>query len=231
MYESNTDINTVTGTSSQIKLAYDRMSRFYDVFAGKAEKKLSETGLRLLDIKPGDRVLEIGFGTGNGLVSIARQVGEAGKAYGLDISTGMLAVAQAKLDRRHLTTRVEFSTGDARQLRFSDGAFDTIFMSFTLELFNTAEIPVVLRECRRVLRHNGRVSVVGMSKKGKGMMLSLYEWAHRRFPTYIDCQPIRLTETLEASGFRVMESRIVKMWGLPVEIALAGAKENENIDF
>jgi hypothetical protein len=44
-------------------------------------------------------------------------------------------------------------------------------------------------------------------------MLSLYEWVHRRFPAYIDCQPIRLTETLEESGFQVIESKIVKIWG------------------
>jgi ubiquinone/menaquinone biosynthesis C-methylase UbiE len=221
MTESNAAINANTGNVAQTKSAYDRMSRFYDVFAGKAEKKLSETGLRLLDIQPGDRVIEIGFGTGNALVSIAHQSGETGKACGLDISTGMLAVALAKLHRPHLAERVAFSTGDARQLPYTDSAFDAIFMSFTLELFSTADIPVVLRECRRVLRPDGRIGVVAMSEKGKGLMLSLYEWAHRRFPKYIDCRPIRLTETLEESGFRVIENRIVKMWGLPVEIALA----------
>jgi hypothetical protein len=52
-----------------------------------------------------------------------------------------------------------------------------------------------------------------MSKKGKGVMLSLYEWAHHRLPKYIDCQPILLTETLEESGLRVIESKIVKIWG------------------
>jgi ubiquinone/menaquinone biosynthesis C-methylase UbiE len=219
--KSNNAINIKTGNVAQTKSAYDRMSRFYDVFAGKAEKKLSETGLRLLDIQPGERVLEIGFGTGNALVSIAIQAGQAGKACGLDISTGMQAVAQAKLNRYHLAERVAFSTGDARQLPFSDGAFNAIFMSFTLELFSTANISVVLNECRRVLRHNGRISVVAMSQKGNGRMLSLYEWAHRRFPQYIDCRPIRLTETLEESGFNIIESRIIKLWGLPVEIALA----------
>jgi demethylmenaquinone methyltransferase/2-methoxy-6-polyprenyl-1,4-benzoquinol methylase len=60
-----------------------------------------------------------------------------------------------------------------------------------------------------------------MSKKGNGMAITLYEWAHRILPKYVDCRPVFLTEILEASAFRIIESRILTMWGLPVEIVLA----------
>ena len=90
-----------------------------------------------------------------------------------------------------------------------------------IRLFDTPEIPVVLNECRRVLRKNGRICVVAVSKKGNGIAISLYEWVHRLCSKYIDCRPIFLTEELEDSGFQIIKSKIVKMWRLPVEIALA----------
>jgi demethylmenaquinone methyltransferase/2-methoxy-6-polyprenyl-1,4-benzoquinol methylase len=60
-----------------------------------------------------------------------------------------------------------------------------------------------------------------MSKKGSRMAITLYEWAHHILPKYIDCRPVFLTEILEAFAFRIIDSRIVTMWGLPVEIVLA----------
>ena len=67
----------------------------------------------------------------------------------------------------------------------------------------------------------GRICVVAMSKKGDDIAVSLYEWAHRLLPRYVDCRPIFLVEILEDSGFQILESMMVKMWRLPVEIALA----------
>ena len=97
-------------------------------------------------------------------------------------------------------------------------------MSFTLELFDTPEIPRVLAECQRVLRPGGRVVVVAVSKvanKGTpGLVLKAFEWTHRHFPNLMDCRPIFVSRALEAAGFRVAEKRIEHMW-VPVEIVMA----------
>ncbi len=91
-------------------------------------------------------------------------------------------------------------------------------MSFTLELFDTAEIPRVLMECRRVLKRGGRLVVVAVSKEGKeGLMVRAFEWTHRHFPNLMDCRPIFVRGALEAAELTVDDATIEHMW-VPDEI-------------
>lgn len=113
---------------------------------------------------------------------MAKKVGRTGKAYGIDISPGMLEITKKRLDRAGLVERVELCCGDAIKLPYEDNKFDAVFMSFTLELFDAPEIPKVLDEIKRVLKPNGRLSVVSMSKEnGESKLLKLYEWFHEKF--------------------------------------------------
>jgi demethylmenaquinone methyltransferase/2-methoxy-6-polyprenyl-1,4-benzoquinol methylase len=56
---------------------------------------------------PGERVLEIGYGTGHCLVQLAKPVGPEGKVFGIDLSEGMQAQARARLQKKHLVDRVD----------------------------------------------------------------------------------------------------------------------------
>jgi ubiquinone/menaquinone biosynthesis C-methylase UbiE len=216
------EISRVPRTKDEARAAYDKMSRWYDILAGSSEQKFVQLGLEKLAAAEGEVVLEIGFGTGHALVALAQAVGESGKVWGIDISEGMRNVAQEVVDKAGVAERVEMWIGDAAQLPFEDRFFDAIFMSFTLELFDTPEIPVVLAQCRRVLRSGGRLAVVAMSKRGEdGSILRLYEWAHEKMPKYVDCRPIYAQQSLEEAGFEVVEAAVKSMWGLPVEIVVA----------
>jgi ubiquinone/menaquinone biosynthesis C-methylase UbiE len=222
MSKDQSPISRVTRSKEEAKASYNRISRWYDVLAGPSEKKHREAALQMLGAKEGERILEIGFGTGHCLVALAQSVGHSGKVYGIDLSEGMLNIAQARVRQAGVSERVVLECGDAAELPFESGLFDAVFMSFTLELFDTPEIPTVLHEWRRVLRSGGRLCVIAMSKKGKaGTLMRLYEWTHRTFPNYVDCRPILVQEALEDAGFQVVEAQDRSMWGLRGELVLA----------
>lgn len=215
-------IRRVKRSKQAARTSYNRMSRWYDLIAGGAEKTLRHRGLEKLSAQPGERILEIGFGTGHCLVSLAKAVGPSGRVLGLDISEGMLAVARERLQREGLADRVELHLGDAADMNFPEpDNLDGISMSFTLELFDTPEIPLVLRECHRILKPGGRLVVVSMTKnEPPGLPVRIYEWFHDRLPEYADCRPIFARQALEECEFRIESVDRSSMWGLPVEIVL-----------
>lgn len=204
---------------------YNKIAKVYDLMSEKAERPMREKGLALLAPQPGEKVLEIGFGTGHVLVEIAEAVGPTGKVYGLDISDMMVAVAKDLLEREGLADRAELTRGDAEKLPFEDNFFDAMFMSFTLELFDTPELPKVLAEFKRVLKPGGRLGVVAVSREGKhGVMLNLYEWTHKHFPNLMDCRPIYVRRAFEAAGFTIKEAQVESMW-VPVELVVGVKKD------
>lgn len=207
---------------AQTKSNYDRLSRWYDLIAGSSEKKCRNAGLQKLAPRAGERILEIGPGTGHGLVALARATNPRGHVYGVDISSGMLTVAGSRIRQAGLADRVALIHGDAASLPFKAGAFDAVFVSFALELLGTPEIPKVLGECRRVLRSSGRLVVVSLLATPKRSLASrLYDWAHRQFPSLIDCRPIPVANMLSQARFDILDATAMSMWGLPVTIVLA----------
>jgi demethylmenaquinone methyltransferase/2-methoxy-6-polyprenyl-1,4-benzoquinol methylase len=95
-------------------------------------------------------------------------------------------------------------------------------MSFTLELFDTPDIPQVLRQCHRMLRPKGKLGLVTLVKTDQPNFAELlYEWFHARMPTAVDCRPIMAQQAIRETNFKFEQIISEKMWGLPVEIIIA----------
>jgi demethylmenaquinone methyltransferase/2-methoxy-6-polyprenyl-1,4-benzoquinol methylase len=219
--ESQEDMLRVLSLKEETRAFYNRLGKAYDLLADRSEQPIRRLALVKLNALPGEKVLEIGFGTGHCVVALAQRVGARGKVYGIDLSDEMLKIGRAKLQREGLAQRALLIRGDAVNLPYPASLLDAIFMSFTLELFDTPEIPKVLSECRRVLRPGGRIVVAGLSKEGEnGALTRLYEWTHQHFPNLVDCRPIFIRRALESAGFRIENVEHKMMW-LPVEIVLA----------
>ena len=229
MINNQGKILAVPVSSADIKKSYGVVSHFYTVAEGIFEKGLRQKGLKLLSVKPGEVILEIGFGTGYSLKEIAKSVEDSGKAYGIDLTPEMLEITRKRLKKARLINRVELHEGDVRRMPYEDGKFDAVYMASTLELFDTPDIPIVLQEIKRVLKASGRLCVVSLTKEGRetSLFIRFYEWLHRKAPKYLNCRPIYVTQSLEDAGYRIVKSEESTIAGLvPLKLALA-KPENE----
>jgi len=198
---------------------YSRLAPVYDWLTA-SEAPLIDAGLQMLGPDQGGSLLEIGSGTGRVLLQAAGEE-SPDLIAGLDISWGMCQRAQLKLEQNQAQERVDLIQGSALDLPFSKESFESVFCSFTLELFDTPDLPVVLTEIRRVLTPGGRLGLVALSRdRPLPWVGKIYEQLHHWFPTWIDCRPIPVQSLLKQAGFSIQELKRRAMWGLPVSLIL-----------
>ena len=105
-----------------IELAYKRYARFYDVCFGAVFQPGRKAIVERMDCTSGERILEVGVGTGLSLPLYARNV----KVVGIDVSRDMLAQAQARLERHALADVAQLLVMDAENMAFADDSFDKV---------------------------------------------------------------------------------------------------------
>lgn len=110
----------------------------------------------LAELRPGETVLDLGSGGGIDVLLSARRVGPAGKAYGLDMTDDMLALARENA-RRAGAQNVEFLKGEIERIPLPDASVDVIISNCVINL--SADKDRVLAEAFRVLRPGGRLAV------------------------------------------------------------------------
>lgn len=158
---------------------------------------------RALDVAPGERVLDLGAGTGTSSLPFAAA---GASVVPCDFSLGMLREGK----KRH--PELPLTAGDATRLPFADGAFDAVTISFALR--NVHDVDAALREMRRVVRPGGRLVVCEFSQPVNRPFRTVYtEYLMRALP------PVARTVSSNPDAY-VYLAETIREW--PDQRALAG---------
>jgi ubiquinone/menaquinone biosynthesis C-methylase UbiE len=136
---------------------YDLIAPIYDLWGSESgplagvRRELVE----MLELEPGDQVLEVSVGTGANLPFICAEVGSSGRVYGLDLSEGMLAQARGKLAA--LSCPVILRQGLAEELPYPDNSFDAVLHLGGINFFTDRRR--ALEEMSRVAKPGARIVV------------------------------------------------------------------------
>ena len=156
----------------------------------------------LAQLKPGEIVLDLGSGGGIDVLLSARRVGPRGKAYGLDMTDEMLALANQN-KRRAGVENVEFLKGEIENVPLPDSSVDVIISNCVINL--SADKDKVLREAFRVLKPGGRFAVSDVVTRGE-----ILPEIRRSLLAWVGCIAGALEENdyrakLAAAGFERIE--------------------------
>lgn len=145
-------------TNESKGISLDPYSNYYDLMAPAEKSAFRKKQMRLITLQKGERVLDVGCGTGSISILAKHAVGDEGEVQGVDIAPAMIQKSREKTVVYDLA--IGFSVASIDELPFSGDHFDVIISSM---MFHHLPLPVKqngLKECHRVLKEGGSLFLI-----------------------------------------------------------------------
>ncbi len=189
-----------------VKAAYRRYASVYDAMFGPVLQPGRKAVLKALNLRPGERVLEVGVGTGLSLPLYPNDV----KITGIDVSREMLDKARRRVAQRQLTNVEALLEMDAQSMSLPDASFDKIVAMYVLPVVeNPAKL---LQELHRVCRADGEIFIVN-HVRSDNKLIAAFENGLARFSDTIGFRPDFEVRDMVSDADQITElSRINFFW-------------------
>lgn len=186
-----------TVTSETVQKAYRRYARYYDFVFGNIFHPGRHTAIEHLHCETGDRVLEVGVGTGLSLPLYPKDV----KVVGIDLSKDMLKQAEEKVAEEGLDHVEGLYQMDAQQMTFEDNSFDKVVAMYVATV--VPDVEAFMSEIRRVCKPGGTIIFLNHFQN-KNPLIRQAEALVQPLAKYLGFHPdFPLSEFLNRTNFKV----------------------------
>jgi len=191
---------------NRIACIYDPLVRLISFFFG-GEESLRRLTIDKMDLKPGQKSLDVCCGTGTLCAMIAEATGSDGEVVGIDLSENMLKKAEKRREGN-----IRFCCANAEEIPYADRYFDRASVTFGLHEMPHSVRMNVLREMRRVLKPGGKIIVLDYAYPKRTLAVPIFKvWMLVEGETARDFIRRGLSSMIEDAGFDVIEQNVYWM--------------------
>lgn len=157
--------DAVGGKPTYVRTMFGRIARGYDlmnrVMTGGMDRRWRAFTVRQIALGSGQSALDVGTGTGDLAIALARASAPDSTVVGVDFTPEMLDIGRAKVEKLGLADRITFQVGDGERLAFADDQFEACCSAFVVR--NMADLSAGFAEMLRVVKPGGKVACLEVS--------------------------------------------------------------------
>lgn len=206
--------------AGKTRRVYDRLAAVYPLSTMFFHSRAHRCALEISELRDGMKVLEVATGSGEMFRRLVRANG-SGATFGVDLSPNMAARTQRVARKRFPASRTHCQAVDARHMPFRSDSFDAIFCCYLFELLASEDIASTLHEFRRILRPNGKLTVV-LIGQNTAMFNTAYKLAGKVAPAFWGRQVAhRVPELIDSMRFEILHDKAVRQGFYPSRVLVA----------